>query len=52
MLVIGDELLSEGAKKILRRKKLKSTHEDFQEMLGVTVPIPQDVMDALGIENA
>jgi hypothetical protein len=24
---------------------------DFQEMLGVTVPIPQDVLDALGIEN-
>jgi hypothetical protein len=52
MLVIGKELLNEGALKILQKQKAKSTHKDFQQMLGVTVTIPKDVLDALGIENA
>jgi hypothetical protein len=52
MMVIGDDLLAEGAKKILRKRKAKSSHEDFQEMLGVAVPIPPDILDALGIADA
>jgi hypothetical protein len=52
MLVIGDEVLAAGAKKILRMKKAKSSHKDFQVMLGVTVPIPKDILDALGIDDA
>ena len=50
-LVITGEVLAEGGMKILRKKKARSTHSDFQEMLGVTVPIPQDVLDALGIDD-
>ena len=50
-LVITGDVLAEGGMKILRKGKAKSTHADFQEMLGVTVPIPQDVLDALGIDN-
>ena len=50
-LVITGDVLAEGGMKILRKRKTKSTHEDFQEMLGVTVPIPQDVLDALGIDG-
>jgi hypothetical protein len=52
MMVIGSDVLAEGAKKILRKKKVKSSHEDFQEMLGVTVQIPKDILDALGIDDA
>ena len=51
-LVITGELLAEGGMKILRKRKAKSTDRDFQEMLGVTVPIPQDVMDALDLKTA
>ena len=50
-LVITGEVLAEGGMKILRKKKARSTQSDFQEMLGVTVPILQDVLDALGIDN-
>jgi hypothetical protein len=50
-LVITGEVLAEGGRKILRKQKAKSTHADFQEMLGVAVPIPQDVLDALGIDG-
>jgi hypothetical protein len=49
MIVIGDELLDQGARKIIRKRKTESTQEDFQEMLGVSVPIPRDILDALGI---
>jgi hypothetical protein len=52
MLVIGDEVLAEGAKKILRKRKKKSSPEDFQEMLGVSVPIPKEILDALGIDDS
>src|ERR1044072_7058198 len=55
-LVITGELLSEGALKLLRKqrhlRKKKSTPQDIQEMLGVSVPIPQDVWDALGMDDA
>ena len=50
-LVITGEVLAEGGMKILRKKKARSTQSDFQEMLGVTVSIPQDVLDALGIDD-
>jgi hypothetical protein len=50
-MVITGEVLAAGAMKILRKRKAKSTHTDFQEMLGVTVPIPQDVLDALRIDD-
>src|SRR2546429_9015889 len=50
-LVITGEVLAEGGMKILRKKKARSTHSHFKELLGVTVPIPQDVLDALGIDN-
>jgi hypothetical protein len=50
-LVITGDVLAAGSMKILRKRKAKSTHRDFQEMLGVTAPIPQEVLDALGIEN-
>jgi hypothetical protein len=50
-LVITGEVLSEGALKLLGKqrhlRKKKSTPQDIQEMLGVSVPIPQDVWDAL-----
>ncbi len=49
-VVVGD-LLAEGGMKILRKKKRKSDLADYQEMLGVSVPIPREVLDALGIEN-
>jgi len=55
-LVITGEVLSEGALKLLRKqrhlRKKKSTPQDIQEMLGVSVPIPQDVWDALGMDDA
>ena len=41
----------QNAVKILRKGKAKSTPTDFQEVLGVTVPIPQDVLGALGLED-
>jgi len=50
-LVITGDVLAEGGMKILRKRKAKSTHADFQEMLGVSVPIPRDVLDALGIDG-
>jgi hypothetical protein len=46
--VITGDILAEGGMKILRKGKPKSDPADFQEMLGVTVQIPQDVLDALG----
>jgi len=51
-LVITGEVLAESGMRILRKRKAKSKHRDFQEMLGVTVPIPQDVMDALDLKTA
>lgn len=53
-LVISGEVISDGQMALLRkdrRLRKKSTHEDIQEMLGVTVPIPQDVWNALGLDN-
>jgi len=49
-VIVGD-LLVEGGTRILRKKKRKSDLGDFQEMLGVTVSIPKEVIDALGVEN-
>lgn len=49
-VVVGD-LLAEGGAKLLRKNKPKSDMRDFQEMLGVRVPIPREVLDALGIES-
>jgi hypothetical protein len=55
-LVVGPELIRPGALRLLRKhrrlRKKKSTPEDIQEMLGVTVPIPKDVWDALGMDDA
>lgn len=51
-LVITGDILAEGGMKILRKRKAKSTQRDFQEMLGVTVPIPEDVLDALDLKTA
>ncbi len=49
-VIVGD-LLAEGGMKILQKKKRRSALADYQEMLGVSVPIPREVLDALGIEN-
>src|SRR6266403_2230079 len=43
-VIVGD-LLAEGGTKILRKNKRKSEAADLQEMLGVSVPIPQDVLN-------
>ena len=48
-MVIRD-LLEEGGRKVLREKKTKLDFADFQEILGVEVPIPEDILRALGIE--
>jgi hypothetical protein len=50
-LVITGDVLVEGGMRQLRKKKTKPSEADFREMLGVTVPIPQDVMDALGTDD-
>jgi len=44
MMVIGSEVLDPGARKILQKGKAKSSHEDFQEMLGVRVQIPREIL--------
>ena len=49
-VIVGD-LLAEGGMKILQKRKQRSDLADYQEMLGVSVPIPKAVLDALGIEN-
>lgn len=49
-VIVGD-LLAEGSMKILQKNKRRSELGDYQEMLGVSVPIPREVLDALGIEN-
>ncbi len=49
-VIVGD-LLAEGGMKILKKTKRRSDLADYQEMLGVSVPIPREVFDALGIEN-
>ena len=51
-LVMTGEILAAGGMKILRKRKAKSTKRDSQEMLGVTVPVPQDVLDALDLKTA
>jgi hypothetical protein len=51
-LVITGEIISNGAMKILRKVKKKATPKQFQEMLGVTIPVPKDVLDALGVVDA
>ena len=51
-LVMTGDILAEGGMTILRKRKSKATDRDFQEMLGVTVPIPQDVLDALDLKTA
>jgi hypothetical protein len=48
---LDGDLLAEGGRKILRKKKRKPDLADFQEMLGVSVPILKEILDALGIEN-
>ncbi len=49
--VITGDILAEGGEKLMRKRKSKSSLADFQEMLGVTVPIPPGVLDALEGEN-
>jgi len=49
-VIVGD-LLAEGGMKILKKKKRRSDLADYQDILGVSVPIPKGVLDALGIEN-
>ena len=47
---ILEKFFEEAAMKVLRMKKAELDMADLQEMLGVAVPIPQDVLRALGIE--
>jgi hypothetical protein len=55
-LVISSEVIAPKAMELLRKhrrlRRKKSPPEDIQEMLGVTVPVPQDVWDALELEDA
>lgn len=52
-VVLRDELTSEGAMKLYRKhsgegfRRKYSTQEEIQEMLGVTVPLPKEVWDAM-----